>query len=83
MCVYGHMLKKIRVGSSEIIFYTPRNKVRGGILESPCPSVRLSVDAWLGEMVQSHKYFPFTPIIMKLHIQTPGESRMWPSDFRV
>ena len=39
-------------------------------------SVRLSVDAWLGKMVQSHKYFPFTPIIMKLHIQTPDESRM-------
>ena len=40
--------------------YTPRNEVRGGILESPCPSVcpsvRLSVcpsvDARLGKMVQ-------------------------------
>ena len=26
-----------------IYFYTPRNEVRGGILESPCPSVRPSV----------------------------------------
>ena len=42
-------------------FYTPRNEVRGGILESPClsvclsvrPSVRLSVDARLGKMVSS------------------------------
>ena len=45
--------------------YTPRNEVRGGILESPCPSVRLSVclsvclsvrlsvDARLGKMVSS------------------------------
>ena len=31
--------------------YTPRNEVRGGILESPRPSVCLSVDAWLGKMV--------------------------------
>ena len=28
-----------------VIIYTPRNEVRGGILESPCPSVCLSVDA--------------------------------------
>ena len=43
------------------ICYTPRNEVRGGILESPCPSVcpsvrpsvRLSVDARLGKMVSS------------------------------
>ena len=37
--------------------YTSRNEVRGGILESPrpsvCPSVRLSVDARLGKMVSS------------------------------
>ena len=25
-----------------LAYYTPRNEVRGGILESPCPSVRLS-----------------------------------------
>ena len=31
--------------------YTPRNEVRGGILESPRPSVCPSVDAWLGKMV--------------------------------
>ena len=27
----------------KVSYYTPRNKVRGGILESPCPSIRLSV----------------------------------------
>ena len=27
----------------DVCIYTPRNEVRGGILESPCPSVRLSV----------------------------------------
>ena len=60
--------------------YNPRNKVRGGgILESPCPSV----DARLGKMVQSHNCFPFTPVILKLHLQTLDESRMWPSDFQV
>ena len=57
--------------------YTPHNEVKGVYLQSPCPSVRPSVhpsvDAWLGKMVQSHKCFPFTPIIMKLHIQTPDE----------
>ena len=30
----------------------PRNEVRGGILESPCPSVRLSVDARLGKIAR-------------------------------
>ena len=43
--------------SISLYFYTPRNEVRGGILESPCPSVclsvRLSVDARLGKMVSS------------------------------
>ena len=46
-------LRKTRYESE--CFYTPRNEVRGGILESPCPSVcpsvRLSVDARLGKMV--------------------------------
>ena len=40
---------------------------RGGILESPY----LSVDAWLGKMVQSHNYLTFTHIIMKLHTHYP------------
>ena len=62
--------------------YTPRNEVRGGILESPCPSVRPSVcPAAFG--FPAHNCFPFTPIIMKLHMQTPHESRMCPIDFEV
>ena len=31
----------------------------------------------------AHYCFPFTPIIMKLHMQTPHESRMCPIDFEV
>ena len=31
----------------------------------------------------AHNCFPFTPIIMKLHMQTPHESRMCPIDFEV
>ena len=31
----------------------------------------------------THNCFPFTPIIMKLHMQTPHESRMCPIDFEV
>ena len=42
----------------QVVIIPPRNEVRGGvILESPCPSVRLSVrlsvDARLGKMVSS------------------------------
>ena len=31
----------------------------------------------------AHNCFPFTPIIMKLHMQTPHEARMCPIDFEV
>ena len=31
----------------------------------------------------AHNSFPFTPIIMKLHIQTPHEARMCPIDIEV
>ena len=31
----------------------------------------------------AHNCFPFTPIIMKLHTQTPHEARMCPIDFEV
>ena len=31
----------------------------------------------------AHNCFPFTPIIMKLHMQTRHEARMCPIDFRV
>ena len=63
--------------------YTPRNEVRGGILESPCPSVRQSVRLSSAFGFPAHNCFPFTPIIMTLHMQTPHESRMYPIDFEV
>ena len=71
--------------------YTPRNEVRGvywnhhvrlSVRQSVCPSVRPSVcPAAFG--FPAHNCFPFTPIIMKLHMQTPHESRMCPIDFEV
>ena len=44
---YGKVIKCVIFEVSLLCcnYYTPRNEVRGGILESPCPSVRLSVDA--------------------------------------
>ena len=48
----------------------------------PCPSDRPSVcPAAFG--FPAHNCFPFTPIIMKLHMQTPHEARMCPIDFEV
>ena len=35
------------------------------------------------KMVSAHNCFPFTPIIMKLHMQTPHETRMCTIDFEV
>ena len=32
---------------------------------------------------QAHNCFPFTPILMKLHMQSPHESSMGPMDFKV
>ena len=56
-------------------FLYPPQRSKGGILESPCPSVRPSVcPSAFGFPAQN--CFPFTPIIMKLHMQTPHESRM-------
>ena len=60
------------------IFIPPATKL-GGILESPCPSVRLSSAFGF----PAHNCFPFTLIIMKLHMQTPHETRMCPIDFEV
>ena len=37
-----HIARQVS-GSRSKPFLYPRNEVRGGILESPCPSVRLSV----------------------------------------
>ena len=69
-------------------FYTPRNEVRGGVYWnhhvrlSDRPFVRLSVrPSAFG--FPAHNCFPFTPIIMKLHMQTPHEARMCPIDFEV
>ena len=69
--------------------YTPRNEVRGGytgitmsVRLSVRPSVRPSIcPAAFG--FPAHNCFPFTPIIMTLHMQAPHESRMCPIDFEV
>ena len=66
-----------------LLYYTPRNEVMGGILESTCPSVRPSFRLSSAFGFPAHNCFPFTPIIMKLHMQTPHESRMCPIDFEV
>ena len=63
--------------------YTPATKL--GIYWK-CP-VCLSVDAWLRKMFQSLPRiaaFPLQPsIIMKLHTQTPHESKMCPINYGV
>ena len=62
----------------------PATKLGGytGITMSVRPSVRPSVcPAAFG--FPAHNCFPFTPIIMKLHMQTPHEARMCPIDFEV
>ena len=80
------------------VYYTPRIEVRGvywnhhvrpsvpsvrpSVRPSVCPSVRPSVcPAAIG--FPAHDCFPFAPIMMKLHMQTPHESRMCPIDFEV
>ena len=52
--------------------------VRLSVRPSVCPSVCPSAFGF-----PAHNWFPFTPIIMKLHMQTPHESRMCPIDFEV
>ena len=68
---------------NSIFHYTPRNEVRGVYWNHHVrPFVRPSVcPAAFG--FPAHNCFPFTPIIMKLHMQTPHESRMCPIDFEV
>ena len=63
--------------------YPPKTKL-GGVYWNH--NVRLSVRPsvvriWVSGAL--HNCFPFTPIIMKLHMQTPHESRMCPIDFEV
>ena len=63
-------------------FYTPpRNEVRGVYWNH---HVRLSSAFGFPAFgFPMHNNFLFTPIIMKLHMQTPHESRMCPIDFEV
>ena len=62
------------------IFIPPATKL-GGVywIHHVRPTVRL-LSAF---GFPAHNCFPFTPIIIKLHIQTPHESRMCPIDFEV
>ena len=64
-----------------VIIIPPATKLGGytGITMSVCPSVRLSSSFGF----PAHNCFPITPIIMKLHMQTPHEARMCPIDFEV
>ena len=68
-------------------YYTPTTKLGGytGITMSVRPSVRLSVRPSVRPHLGFRRItgFPFTPIIMKLHMQTPYEARMCPIDFEV
>ena len=60
--------------------YIPRNEVRGVYWNHHvCLPVRL-LSAF---GFPAHNCFPFTPIIMNLHMQTPHEARMCPIDFEV
>ena len=63
------------------LFIIPRNEV--DVCRSVRPFPSPSVDARISKMVQSHNCFFFTPIITKLHIQTPDKSRMYLSYFWV
>ena len=63
--------------------YTPATKLGGvywnhHVRSSVRPSVRPAAFGF-----PAHNCFPFTPIIMKLHMQTPHEARMCPIDFEV
>ena len=43
----------------------------------------IAISVKIHETVKLIVCFPFTPIIMKLHMQTPHELRMCPIDFEV
>ena len=82
----SYFIHELRTRKRRHLLY-PRNELGGGVNTGITLSVRLSVcptvDAWLGKLVKSYFFFPITHIIIKLHIPTPNESRMWPSDFRL
>ena len=84
---YRHQLRNflLKYNFSQRHIYTPRNEVRGGYTGITM-SVRLSVRPSVCPAAfgfPAHNCFPFTPIIMKLHMQTPHEARMRPIDFEV
>ena len=81
---YKHILLKCAAGSipfhKHILLYPHVTKLGGVYWNHHVRlSVRLSSTFWF----PAHNCFPFTPIIMKLHMQTPHESRMCPIDFEV
>ena len=74
-----HMSVGMSIGSygkspSSCCLLYPRKEVRGytGITTSVCPSVCPAAFGFL-----AHNCFPFTPIIMKLHMQTPHAHSPW------
>ena len=73
--------------SNSGLFIPPATKL-GGVYwnHHVCLSVRSSVRPSVCPAAfgfPAHYCFPFTPIIMKLHMQTPHEARMCPIDFEV
>ena len=78
-----HTTKRLGRKSELFVIIPPATKL-GGVYwnHHVRPSVRPSVcPAAFG--FPAHNCFPFTPIIMKLHMQTPHEARMCPIDFEV
>ena len=60
------------------VIIPPTTKLGGGYT-----GIALSVRLSSAFRFPAHNCFPFTPIIMKRHMQTPHEARMCPIDFEV
>ena len=74
------LLQAIRWVNCSSLFIPPATKL-GGVYWNH--HVRLSVRLSSAFGFPAHNCFPITPIIMKLHMQTPHESRMCPIDFEI
>ena len=70
----------VQVAYTDFLFIPPATKL-GGVNWNH--HVRLSARLSSTFGFPAHNCFPFTPIIMKLHMQTPHESRMCPINFEV
>ena len=64
------------------VFIPPATKL-GGVYWNHHVRLSVSPSVPVAFGFPAHNCFPFTPIIMKLHMQTPHELRMCPIDFEV